>query len=650
MHSRALFFGSLLLFSAGCSRESERPRPLSEIIADYDRNIDSMRTLVKADSLNSELVSNLAAAMLKKVDFATELLPQYVPFVRVDPLIDEAVRLTERGTAHDSGSSRLFGMLGKAHLYEYLAKRSYQDTESSRKGMKALDEAIRLDSANTDACITQAMFLIMTAPYNPFSDKVKFLLTSVLRRDPQNGTAYFFLSRMYGYRDPSEDQLEEMSEYVRDAEKIGVDDADWWFSLGQRYIWRTEPHSLYENGAYIRRVKNVPGPMKAFFFLVANPLLASRETRQMRFIEKALEVNPYHLPSLIAAARQSFDKGNDKEAFVYYQRADAVDSNYSRWWGFWGYNGAAFFRAVLKKFPENYRACLNLADLSHDSGEVRAAYEKAIALKPHLPLPYVDLAEIYVHDGRFGEAEDLVSRAAASGADSGLTYESPAYFRLSESYAKIGQDSLMLKAFRKGLDRGNAGIYGVYNIAAVYRDKGDKRTARKVYDLYLSKMGRRKGNELNVARAYDELEELENAAKWYERAVDSTPDSIEGDVLAPIRKADILFSLADVRSRQERYDDAIHIYEKVIKLSGNAAGMHRLIGHNYRLKGDLLKARDALLKSVAESDREVLSFYELGLTYKALKENEKARAAFQRAGDGGVQAAREELAKMAGGK
>src|SRR3990172_6363383 len=299
---RALIFGCLLLFSAGCSRGPGEPRPLSEMMADHERTIDSLRTLVNADSLNSELVSDLAVAMLKKVDFATELLPQYVPFFGGDPLIDEAARLTERGTAHDSGSSRLFGMLGKARWHEYSAKRLfYQDRESSKKGMKALDEAIRLDSANTDAYITQAMFLIATAPYDSASGRVKFLLTSVLRRDPENGTAYFFLSRMYGYRDPSEDKLEEISKYIRDAEKFGVHDADWWLSLGQRYIWRIEPHSLYDNGAYIRHVRDVPGPMKAFFFLVANPLLASRGTKQLRFTEKTLEMNPYHLFSLISA-------------------------------------------------------------------------------------------------------------------------------------------------------------------------------------------------------------------------------------------------------------------------------------------------------------------------------------------------------------
>ena len=145
--------------------------------------------------------------------------------------------------------------------------------------------------------------------------------------------------------------------------------------------------------------------------------------------DRALELDPKHVKSLLNSARVLMDQGRDHEAVERVNKALALDSNSSE--GFrllarvhdkLGDKDAAkeIYRKALVQSEEDVWALNNLAMLYFDEGDAKGALAplaRAVQLKPTSPIFQNNLGMVLEHNGFFESAR--LAYEAAVKSDSG---------------------------------------------------------------------------------------------------------------------------------------------------------------------------------------------------------------------------------------
>ena len=163
------------------------------------------------------------------------------------------------------------------------------------------------------------------------------------------------------------------------------------------------------------------------------------------------------------------------------------------------------FSAVVALYPDNARACENLAHAHYQQGDVKGAvehYKRAIAINPHRVRPYYNLGLLYNAEGQYRAAIRAFQAALELNPDhagvhynTGLAHQkmgrhaaailhyektlrqSPdharAVFNLGRAYHHLGQYSQAIEAYQTALtlDPGKTSAY--YHLGELYRTTGD---------------------------------------------------------------------------------------------------------------------------------------------------------------------------------
>lgn len=159
---------------------------------------------------------------------------------------------------------------------------------------------------------------------------------------------------------------------------------------------------------------------------------------------------------------------------------------------------------TLKKDPTNIDAYLTLASWKRDKNELTDAiklYQAALSVEPQNTLLLMNIAELYVRNQQYPEAEAAYLKVVEVNPKWLASYRSLAdlyHYQMPEKQSEIP------KILQKGLDNNSENeLYFVGPMATYYRDFGPKEEAIKWYERLI-----KIDPENSTAKA--ELEEIKN--------------------------------------------------------------------------------------------------------------------------------------------
>ncbi len=119
---------------------------------------------------------------------------------------------------------------------------------------------------------------------------------------------------------------------------------------------------------------------------------------------------------------------------------------------------------------------------------------------------------------------------------------------------------------------------------------------------------------------YNKKGDYKNAAAFLNEAMKK--DNNDGNV-------DVLRELAVSYYNIKNYDEAIAIYNKIIKISPNDAAAYNELGNVYRDKGDTGQAEDSYKKAIEVDDTYILAYNNLAMIYVEKNDMGAARSVIQ---------------------
>ena len=120
-----------------------------------------------------------------------------------------------------------------------------------------------------------------------------------------------------------------------------------------------------------------------------------------------------------------------------------------------------------EKYPQSYRVQNNLGTACMASGETglaEKAFQESIRLNPNFPGARINLALLYLREGRSQEAIEM----AKGMEEDNLDLPSDIYFNLGVLYAKRGELEKAIKNYRDAIDRRQDFAEAYFNLALAY--------------------------------------------------------------------------------------------------------------------------------------------------------------------------------------
>lgn len=332
--------------------------------------------------------------------------------------------------------------------------------------------------------------------------------------------------------------------------------------------------------------------------------------------ERALKVNPHLATSLNNLAQVHYFRGNYdlavetyKEALPYMHRHDCL---------------------LLS----------NLADALTAKGDFKQAsdyYKEALTINASFPQALLGLANLYVHLGSYDAAYDCAVRAIKAKPNWAL-----AYYQLGRIESGRGNKATALKAYLLSLNYEKNAEYardtrkmimdlGVDPLSVAQSDLASYQTA-------LSKGGGEEKANLNellsISVKFDRQLSL-NHAREYIAA--QQWDKAQGELETLLKQSQdpvLLNDLGLAHAGEKNYAIAQNYYMKAIKLSkGKCTAAYYNLGQLYRLKGDLLQARNAFRQAISSAQQQrkscPLANNALAMVLKQLGDNAGALAAYK---------------------
>uniref|UniRef100_Q020E8 Serine/threonine protein kinase with TPR repeats n=1 Tax=Solibacter usitatus (strain Ellin6076) TaxID=234267 RepID=Q020E8_SOLUE len=279
-------------------------------------------------------------------------------------------------------------------------------------------------------------------------------------------------------------------------------------------------------------------------------------------------------------------------------------------------------------YPDYIRGRNLVLQNPNKAGDAIVILERAVALDPKSALPYAALASAQLQRFRNGDGRQWLDQAAASAAKAGGInpdsvpvliasgqvdqlsgrYEqaiagltraasidpgNPAVWRtLAQAYQSAGRDGDAVATYRKAIDAERDGYQPYFFFGNYYLARGQYRQAEEMY---------RKTTALapGVSAGYMNLGLALKQQGRYREAEQSLLKALSFG-----RSPRLLLNLGAVYYEQERYSDALSLFQESARLSAPSAIMHRNLGDAYR---HLSRAKDAAAeyraaRALAEED------------------------------------------------
>jgi tetratricopeptide (TPR) repeat protein len=198
---------------------------------------------------------------------------------------------------------------------------------------------------------------------------------------------------------------------------------------------------------------------RAYFYLGVAYKADRQYQKAVEPLQIALELDPVNLQARVTLADCYLKRGDPAEALAEYHRALAQQGDYAP--AFDGLGRAAEASGDVEKAVEHYR--------------------KAIALNPGFPDASMNLGDLLLREGRQNEAIDLFLQAIRVRPDFAAAYN-----RLGAAYAQQRLHNEAIAALRKAevLEKGNP--WHPVTIGAIFQELDNLEQARREYDKALA--------------------------------------------------------------------------------------------------------------------------------------------------------------------
>lgn len=212
------------------------------------------------------------------------------------------------------------------------------------------------------------------------------------------------------------------------------------------------------------------------------------------------------------------------------------------------------FREAVRDYPESAAARRSLAAALEGMGrraEAAMWYQEALNLSPNDVGLLFRTALLYNSEGRYQAAAERLRRAVGIEPSFG-----PAWVELSRSLGEAGDHLEAAEALTRALELAPGDRNMRFHRASNYRLGGRRELALREFESLLAEFGLDRQVVLLLGRIEQELGRPASAARRFEQLVEAGAD--------PAVLSQAHFELANIRTEQERYEEAIPHYQRAI--------------------------------------------------------------------------------------
>ncbi len=250
--------------------------------------------------------------------------------------------------------------------------------------------------------------------------------------------------------------------------------------------------------------------------------------------------------------------------------------------------GEQRFREAIGDYPESAAAKRSLAaalERMGRSAEAAMWYQEALNLSPDDAALLFHTGRLYNEEGRFQAASERLSRAVELEPSFG-----PAWVELARSRGETGDPLGAAEALTQALELAPGDRNLRFHRASNYRRGGRRELALREFESLLADFGLNREIVMQLGRIEQELGRPASAARRFEQLIRAGAD--------PAHLSAAHFELGNIRTEQERYEEAIPHYQRAIganpTLKAAYANLSTALGRLGRFKEAALASRRAL--------------------------------------------------------
>ena len=246
------------------------------------------------------------------------------------------------------------------------------------------------------------------------------------------------------------------------------------------------------------------------------------------------------------------------------------------------------FRETIGDYPESAAAKRSLAaalERMGRSAEAAMWYQEALNLSPDDAALLFHTGRLYNEEGRFQAASERLSRAVELEPSFG-----PAWVELARSRGETDDPLGAAEALTLALELAPGDRNLRFHRASNYRRGGRRELALREFESLLADFGLNREIVMQLGRIEQELGRPASAARRFEQLIRAGAD--------PAHLSAAHFELGNIRTEQERYEEAIPHYQRAIganpTLKAAYANLSTALGRLGRFKEAALASRRAL--------------------------------------------------------
>ena len=242
----------------------------------------------------------------------------------------------------------------------------------------------------------------------------------------------------------------------------------------------------------------------------------------------------------------------------------------------------------------------------------KQTWEKVLELEPKNEAATVYLASYYYSDNKLKESIDYWTKFLEQQPES-----AEGYFQLGLTQEKLGMLDEALESYKKVNEIKSEAQEGYLARARIYENKKEYKLAIQEYKEYAKMFSGNVAILTYLGKCYFEEKKYVEAEEIVLRAKALAPNNIIVNYL-----------LGMIYEKQGKLDDAIDVFENIIKQEPTAANYTRL-GYYYALKQNYKVAEKQLDKAIEKEPLNSEILYLAGLNYIDCAKFDKAKKAFE---------------------
>ncbi len=253
------------------------------------------------------------------------------------------------------------------------------------------------------------------------------------------------------------------------------------------------------------------------------------------------------------------------------------------------------FRDAVRDNPRSAAARRSLASALERIGRQAEAamwYQEALNLSPEDAALLFHTGRLYNEEGRFQGAAERLRRAVELEPSFG-----PAWVELARSLGETGEHLEAAEALTRALELAPGDRNLRFHRASNYRRGGRRELALREFESLLSDFGLNREIVMQLGRIEQELGRPASAVRRFEQVIRAGGE--------PALMSQAHFELGNVRTEQERYEEAIPHYQRAIianpTLKAGYVNMSTALGRLGRFREAALASRRALELDPADS-------------------------------------------------